>query len=233
MAKIETVFRSFLLNNGFVKIDGGWLVPEALLRRRAVREYMESYSACDAERGFVSDFFIGCFIESIAVDGRVCLAEASLIPCLVMEGDWGGQTYLTAPARLIGANANLGQLLKELNDFAWDCNADAAELNGSDGSDMYLNYMMELAGGKPLGIWINEKFHPEHKCRPADHWHSISIPELAPPDFNPETQCPPQVEFTCEEVHRMKWGERVQYYLDLTNKSKMPLEKLQALCGGA
>jgi len=154
------------------------------------------------------------------------MSGVALVPILVLEGDWGGDIYLTVPARIIGINADPRQLLKELNNFSWDY----PEVEGSDGSAMYVNYTTEFVGGKPLGLWISEKFHPERNCRPSDHYHDMSIPELAPPNFNPETQCPPQVEFTCEEVHRMKWRQRVQYYLDVDNPRKLSLRKLRELC---
>ena len=50
---------------------------------------------------------------------------------LVMEGDWGGQLYLTVPLTRLGPKANPEQLLLELDKKAWECNE-------GDGTRMYL-----------------------------------------------------------------------------------------------
>ena len=41
---------------------------------------------------------------------------------LVLEGDWGGQIYLTVPFSKVGLNAKLGELLQMLDKAAWSCN---------------------------------------------------------------------------------------------------------------
>jgi len=41
---------------------------------------------------------------------------------LVLEGDWGGQIYLTVPWSQVGPKARIEQLLEELDKKAWDCN---------------------------------------------------------------------------------------------------------------
>jgi hypothetical protein len=42
---------------------------------------------------------------------------------LIMEGDWGGQIYLTCPVRLVHCSEEaLENLLTDLDDIAWDCN---------------------------------------------------------------------------------------------------------------
>ena len=227
MTKNERVFRSFLLENGFKKVSGGWKVPPELMKNEAVEREARQYS--DSEAGihgdFVCDFFIDFFIERIAVEHRVNLVGVALVPCLVLEGDWGGQTYLTVPAKFVGEKANPGQLLKEMNNFAWDCNCSdkIVEETGGDGSMMFIEELMEFEGMKPLELWVDEEFHATRRFRQGEHWHSISVDELAPRDFSPETDMPPQVEFTCEEVWGMKWGERVRQYLDLKNPMKMSL----------
>lgn len=50
---------------------------------------------------------------------------------LVFEGDWGGQIYLTVPWRLIGQNARLFELLRFLDQLAWEC-------NDGEGRSLYL-----------------------------------------------------------------------------------------------
>ncbi|MDF1497256.1 MAG: hypothetical protein P1P90_04300 [Patescibacteria group bacterium] len=51
---------------------------------------------------------------------------------LIMEGDFGGQIYLTVPLKLLGSKANPIQLLAELDKIAWDCNE-------GDGTYLYLH----------------------------------------------------------------------------------------------
>ena len=41
---------------------------------------------------------------------------------LVLEGDWGGQIYLTVPFAKVGSNAKLEELLQILDKAAWPCN---------------------------------------------------------------------------------------------------------------
>mgnify|MGYP001573503158 CR=1 FL=1 len=42
---------------------------------------------------------------------------------LIMEGDWGGQIYLTCPMKLVHCSEEaLETLLTDLDDIAWDCN---------------------------------------------------------------------------------------------------------------
>jgi hypothetical protein len=50
---------------------------------------------------------------------------------LVLEGDWGGQIYLTVPSHLVGEGARVDELLEKLDAFAWDCNE-------GDGRSVYL-----------------------------------------------------------------------------------------------
>ncbi len=40
---------------------------------------------------------------------------------LVMEGDWGGQIFMTVPMSLVGSNAKPHKLLKYFNRAAWRC----------------------------------------------------------------------------------------------------------------
>lgn len=41
---------------------------------------------------------------------------------LVLEGDWGGQIYLTVPFALVGPNARIFDLLREIDGHEWSCN---------------------------------------------------------------------------------------------------------------
>ena len=42
---------------------------------------------------------------------------------LVLEGDYGGQIYLSVPLQCVARNARIGQLLREMDTLAWRCNS--------------------------------------------------------------------------------------------------------------
>ncbi len=52
---------------------------------------------------------------------RFAVADASGY-WLVLEGDWGGQIYLTVPLALVGPNARIFDLLQEIDKREWGCN---------------------------------------------------------------------------------------------------------------
>lgn len=57
---------------------------------------------------------------------------------LVLQGDWGGQIYLTAPWKCVAHNAKIGELLRSMNGLAWGC-------NGQDGVDAWLTRPRSVA----------------------------------------------------------------------------------------
>ncbi len=52
---------------------------------------------------------------------------------LVLEGDWGGQIYLTVPWKCVAHHAKIGELLRAMNGLAWGC-------NGHDGVRAWLTH---------------------------------------------------------------------------------------------
>lgn len=82
---------------------------------------------------------------------------------LVLEGDWGGQIYLTVPWRLLGEDPKVLPLLKGLDREAWSCNR-------GDGRQAYLYSLRErgkgmrgvaggMGGGRLTdGIWLHRAF---------------------------------------------------------------------------
>lgn len=82
---------------------------------------------------------------------------------LVLEGDWGGQVYLTVPWSLLGENPNVLPLLKGLDREAWSCNR-------GDGRRAYLYSPREhgsrtrrvsggMGGGRLAdGVWLHSSF---------------------------------------------------------------------------
>ena len=82
---------------------------------------------------------------------------------LVLEGDWGGQIYLTVPWNLLGEDAKVLPLLKGLDREAWAC-------NDGDGRQAYLYSPRErgqrtrgvaggMGGGRLTdGIWLHHTF---------------------------------------------------------------------------
>ncbi|MDP3899552.1 MAG: hypothetical protein Q8Q23_00535 [bacterium] len=97
----------------------------------------------------IEEVFIEHILDFIVISGR---AEDAGIPTelqLVLEGDWGGVTYVTVPVRLIGANAsikNISKLLKLL---------DAFDNGESEGTSWYTEDVARVTGE----IYVLERFH--------------------------------------------------------------------------
>ena len=82
---------------------------------------------------------------------------------LVLEGDWGGQIYLTVPWKLLGADPKVLPLLKSLDREAWSCNR-------GEGRQAYLLSPRErgqktrdvtggMGGGRLTdGLWLHREF---------------------------------------------------------------------------
>lgn len=78
---------------------------------------------------------------------------------LVLQGDYGGQIYLTVPKSLVGANADARTLLAELDAKAWDCNE-------GEGASVYLHTATKnngVSGGMGGGeltneLWLHDEF---------------------------------------------------------------------------
>jgi hypothetical protein len=86
-------------------------------------------------------------------------ADASL--WLVLEGDFGGQIYLTLPMRLVRKSAKIARLLYELDQFAWQC-------NGGDGTDVHVvdgNCSWLDVDALSDGLWMHSEFGPRHVAR--------------------------------------------------------------------
>jgi hypothetical protein len=62
--------------------------------------------------------------------GSLAEARASSDGVVILEGDWGGQIYVVAPAARVAADeAALGRLLRDLDALAWPANdADGARV---------------------------------------------------------------------------------------------------------
>lgn len=90
---------------------------------------------------------------------------------LVMEGDWGGQIYLTVPVQLvITPEESVSRLLQELDKIAWACNEGSGmgmycvpsrQKDGVDGG---------MGGGKlfPDAVWLHGHFQHERGFQKAE-----------------------------------------------------------------
>ncbi len=82
---------------------------------------------------------------------------------VIMEGDWGGQIYLSCPMKHVNCSREtLQQLLKYLNNIAWDCNEGDGTLlrfqRQSPGDEIWGG----MGGGKVVdGLWIHEEFEAQ------------------------------------------------------------------------
>lgn len=80
---------------------------------------------------------------------------------VIMEGDWGGQIYLTCPMNLVKCDEEtLKKLLNYLDNIAWDCNE-------GEGKGIYYEVkqpMEGVSGGMGGGVVLNELWlHDEFK----------------------------------------------------------------------
>ncbi len=87
------------------------------------------------------------------------LEEAKATPesYIIMEGDWGGQIYITCPVNLLSCSENeLSNLLNEVDSIAW-------KNNDGEGAGIYYECLSNdsaipggMGGGKATeGIWIH------------------------------------------------------------------------------
>lgn len=80
---------------------------------------------------------------------------------LVMEGDWGGQIYLTVRLDKLGKDVDPNDLLRALDTRAWGCN----EGEGLSASFLTTKHPHKgviggMGGGKLLdGVWIHQEFN--------------------------------------------------------------------------
>jgi hypothetical protein len=100
---------------------------------------------------------------------------------LVLKGDWGGQIYLTVPAKLVGRGADIATLLRELDAAAWSCNEGdgASYYYAKDGRSTLLAKLFKRVGRSDLsrknwviggmgggyltdGLWLHEEFSDTH-----------------------------------------------------------------------
>ena len=93
---------------------------------------------------------------------------------LVMEGDWGGQVYLSVPMATVGATlADIDMLLTEIDHACWSCNE-------GEGSSWYMvdgqpgeGVMGGMGGGILLNqLWLHEELTGQYHC---------ALPEFATP----------------------------------------------------
>jgi hypothetical protein len=83
---------------------------------------------------------------------------------VVMEGDWGGQIYLTCPVKYVICDEDmLRKILKKLDHMCWKC-------NGGDGAEIYYETWSQgedvpggMGGGLATdGLWIHPKILEEN-----------------------------------------------------------------------
>lgn len=114
---------------------------------------------------------------------------------LVLEGDWGGQIYLTVPWHRVGPESRIRVLLKRMNALAWSSNE-------GDGASAYLTTgdigVSGGMGGGRLGekLWLHKEFLGE-----PTSWMQTAADELRGA--------------TCEQVKAMDWVKVASELLDL------------------
>ena len=72
---------------------------------------------------------------------------------IVLEGDWGGQIYLTAPEHLVDRSKEK-ELLRAMDRIAWACNeGDGAQVSVVDDATAMGSVTLI-----PSSIWVNLEF---------------------------------------------------------------------------
>ncbi|MBU2476687.1 hypothetical protein KKG83_04410 [Candidatus Micrarchaeota archaeon] len=79
---------------------------------------------------------------------------------LIMEGDYGGQIYLSTPVKLIKCDIKtLEKLLKELDKIAWDCNEGMGCGIYFERKKVGEGIWGGMGGGIALNeLWVHEEF---------------------------------------------------------------------------
>lgn len=82
---------------------------------------------------------------------------------LVMEGDWGGQVYLSVPIKYIGpavTDAQIVELARKLDKRAWDCNeGDGCDISLVHSNEAESGIVGGMGGGLKIdGLWLHGEF---------------------------------------------------------------------------
>lgn len=100
--------------------------------------------------GKPNDMFVESFLQ----------AQNTVGTYVIMEGDWGGQIYLSCPMNIVKCNEDtLKNLLIDLDTIAWDCNE-------CEGTGLYYEVREPgegISGGMGGGeikeeLWIHKEF---------------------------------------------------------------------------
>ena len=101
---------------------------------------------------------------------------------LVLEGDWGGQIYLTIPWELVGPNAKVSELLRKMDEASWGCN------NGDGASFSICPFDSDgvfggMGGGQMTdSLWLHSDFvnrrkriphHPTDQLLERTQWFAL------------------------------------------------------------
>lgn len=130
---------------------------------QAERDYITEVIQCFAEGETDSDALkecIGCLtVRNLTVFESFDEAKKASNGGVVLEGDWGGQIYLTCPLKYVKCDEQtLKKLLREIDTFEWDCN----EGDGTHMTYVRVNPGDNVGGGMgggavENGLWI----HPD------------------------------------------------------------------------
>lgn len=123
---------------------------------------------------------------------------------LVLEGDYGGQIYLTIPWQMIGEKAEICTLLEKMDQLAWAGNE-------GEGASAYLYAPAEakltkedgvgggMGGGElHLDLWMHNEFHGQPQFPDHPLQQDVDVLRGA----------------SCEEVKAMNWGSQARLLLD-------------------
>lgn len=83
-----------------------------------------------------------------------------VVGVMVLEGDWGGQVYLTVPLRRIGPNAQLETLLARLDRIAWPSNGGQGRRAYMKAASVREGISGGMGGGRVFShaVWLHPEF---------------------------------------------------------------------------
>ena len=89
--------------------------------------------------------------------------RSAVIAVMVLEGDWGGQVYLTVPADRLGPNAHPETLLERLDRIAWPSNEGEGARVSREDAALDEGIPGGMGGGYVYAdaVWLHPEFTSE------------------------------------------------------------------------
>jgi len=136
--------------------------PASYSRKRTLRENTARQVRGANRHSEYDDFCVECLMPGICM----CVQKShSTEPThWILEGDFGGQVYLTVPVDMVKCSEDeLWKVLSKMDDIAWSCNeGEGAELytDHCDGNEDDIPAGMGGGLMKTNELWVHGEFEP-------------------------------------------------------------------------